>query len=124
LYAAAMTLSVIAAVFYCNYAISNDSKIVNNVAFITLAFAQLFHVFNMSSAKSNFLVNEITKNKFVWIALLICTILLVLVYAFPQMRLVLDLEMLSAEVWAASILAGMIPLVLVQGYKAIGYTRF
>jgi Ca2+-transporting ATPase len=124
LYAAAMTLSVIAAVFYCNYAISNDSKILNNVAFITLAFAQLFHVFNMSSAKSNFLVNEITKNKFVWIALLICTILLVLVYAFPQMRLVLDLEMLSAEVWAASILAGMIPLVLVQGYKAIGYTRF
>ena len=124
LYAAAMTLSVIAAVFYCNYAISNDSKILNNVAFITLAFAQLFHVFNMSSAKSNFIVNEITKNKFVWIALLICTILLVLVYAFPQMRLVLDLEMLSAEVWAASILAGMIPLVLVQGYKAIGYTRF
>jgi Ca2+-transporting ATPase len=124
LYAAAMTLSVIAAVFYCNYAISDDSKILNNVAFITLAFAQLFHVFNMSSAKSNFLVNEITKNKFVWIALLICTILLVLVYAFPQMRLVLDLEMLSAEVWAASILAGMIPLVLVQGYKAIGYARF
>ena len=124
LYAAAMTLSVIAAVFYCNYAISNDSKILNNVAFITLAFAQLFHVFNMSSAKSNFLVNEITKNKFVWIALSICTILLVLVYAFPQMRLVLDLEMLSTEVWTASILAGMIPLLLVQGYKAIRYPRF
>ena len=124
LYAAAMTLSVIAAVFYCNYTISYDSKILNNVAFITLAFAQLFHVFNMSSAKSNFLVNEITKNKFVWIALLICTILLGLVYAFPQMRLVLDLEMLSAKVWAVSILAGMIPLVLVQGYKAIRYPRF
>ncbi len=119
LYAAAMTLSVIVAVFYCNHTISTDSKILNNVAFITLVFAQLFHVFNMSSAHANLFVNDITKNKFVWMALLICTILLVLVYAFPQMRLVLGLEMLSAKAWLVSILAGLIPLVLVQGYKII-----
>ena len=119
LYAAVMTLSVIVAVFYCNHTISTDFKILNNVAFITLASAQLFHVFNMSSAHSNFLVNDVTKNKFVWIALLICTILLVLVYAFPQMRLVLGLEILSAKVWMVAILAGSIPLLLVQGYKII-----
>jgi Ca2+-transporting ATPase len=117
LYAAAITLSVIVAVFFCNYTISADSKVLNNVAFITLAFAQLFHVFNMSSAHSNFIVNDITKNKFVWLALSICIILLVLVYAFPQMRLVLGLEVLSAQVWAVSILAGSIPLLLVQGFK-------
>jgi Ca2+-transporting ATPase len=117
LYAAAITLSVIVAVFFCNYTISADSKVLNNVAFITLAFAQLFHVFNRSSAHSNFIVNDITKNKFVWLALSICIILLVLVYAFPQMRLVLGLEVLSAQVWAVSILAGSIPLLLVQGFK-------
>ena len=119
LYAVAMTLAVIVATIYCIQTISTDSKIANNVAFITLTFAQLFHVFNMSSPDSNFLVNDITKNKFVWIALSICTILLVLVYAIPQMRLVLGLEVLSAEVWLVSILAGLIPLVLVQGYKII-----
>jgi Ca2+-transporting ATPase len=119
LYAAAMTLAVFVAVFYCNHTISTDSKILNNVAFITLAFAQLFHVFNMSSVHSFFFVNDITKNKFVWMALLICTTLLMLVYAFPQMRLVLGLEMLSAKVWVLSILAGLIPLLLVQGYKII-----
>jgi Ca2+-transporting ATPase len=122
LYATAITLSVIVAVFYCNYTISTDSKILNNVAFITLAFAQLFHVFNMSSAHSNFLVNDITKNKFVWMALVICTILLVLVYAIPQMRLALGLEILSANLWVVSILAGLIPLFLVQGYKIILHT--
>ncbi len=119
LYAAIMTLSVIVAVFYCQHTISTDFKILNNVAFVTLACAQLFHVFNMSSAHSNFLVNDVTKNKFVWIAIFICTILLVLVYALPQMQLILGLEMLSAEVWAVCILAGSIPLILVQGYKII-----
>lgn len=120
IYATAMTFAVIVAVIYCNQAISTDSKIINNVAFITLAFAQLFHVFNMSSARSNLLVNDITKNKFVWIALLICTALLGLVYVIPQMRLVLGLEMLTAEVWIVSIFAGLIPLVLIQLYKLIG----
>lgn len=119
LYAVAMTLAVIAAVFYCNQTISTDSKIINNVAFITLAFAQLFHVFNMSSKHSNFLVNDITKNKFVWIALLICISLLALVYIIPQMRSVLGLDRLPFEVWLVSILAGLIPLVFVQVYKII-----
>ena len=87
--------------------------------FITLAFAQLFHVFNMSSIHSKLLVNEITKNKFVWIAFLICTGLMAVVYAIPQMRLVLGLTILPAKVWFVSILAALIPLVLAQGYKII-----
>jgi P-type Ca2+ transporter type 2C len=119
LYAAAMTLAVITAVIYCKKAFSADPIVANNVAFLTLAFAQLFHVFNMSSPNSNLFVNDITKNKFIWIALFICSMLLVLVYAIPQMRLVLGLEILSAEVWLVSILAGLIPLVLFQGYKVI-----
>lgn len=124
LYATAMTLAVIAAVIYCNHSISTDSKVINNTAFITLAFAQLFHVFNMSSANSTILVNNITKNKFVWIALFICTSLLALVYVIPQMRIVLGLDELTAEVWIVSILAGLIPFVLVQLYKFIVERKF
>jgi len=123
LYAIAMTLAVIAAMFYSNQNISTDSKILNNVAFITLAFAQLFHVFNMSSIQSNLLLNDITKNKFVWIALLICTTLLVLVYAIPKLRSVLGLDVLPFQVWIVSIIAGLIPLVLVQAYKIIWKIR-
>ncbi|MEB2783811.1 cation-translocating P-type ATPase [Algoriphagus persicinus] len=119
LYAVTMTLAVIVAIIFCSQTISDDFKVVNNVAFLTLAFAQLFHVFNMSSPSSNLLVNEITKNKFIWIAILICTTLLVLAYSMPQIRLVLGLEVLSTEAWLLSILAGLIPLVLVQGCKII-----
>lgn len=119
IYAIIMTLSVAFAVIYCQQIITSDDKIANNVAFITLAFAQLFHVFNMSSLSSKLLVNDITNNKFVWLAVLICTGFMVLVYLSPQMRLVLGLVELPTKVWLVSILASLIPLVMVQLYKVI-----
>jgi Ca2+-transporting ATPase len=123
LYSILITLAVIVAITYCKQTISADHNIVNNVAFLTLAFAQIFHVFNMSSKRSHMLVNEITKNKFVWLAVIICISLLLLVYALPQMRLVLGLERLSVELWLMSILFGLIPLVLVQLYKIIWWGK-
>jgi Ca2+-transporting ATPase len=119
IYAAAMTIAILVAVFYCKQSISADSKVLNNVAFITLVFAQLFHVFNMSSADSKLIVNEITKNKFVWAALLICTLIMVLVYTIPQMRLVLGLAILPLNIWLVSILAALIPVILIQFHKII-----
>ena len=119
LYSAIITTTVIAAVIYCREFITQDHKILNNVAFITLAFAQLFHVFNMSSPKSKFLVNEITKNHFVWYAIVICSGLMVFVYLLPQMRLVLGLSLLPINVWTVSLVASLIPLILIQIYKVL-----
>jgi len=117
LYALTMTIAILVAVIYCKQTISSDSKVLNNVAFITLVFVQLFHVFNMSSASSKLLVNEITKNKFIWFALIICILIMVLVYIIPQTRLVLGLITLPAKVWIVSILSAMFPLVIFQIYK-------
>lgn len=118
-FSAIITLSVISAVIYCREFITADDKILNNVAFVTLAFAQLFHVFNMSSPRSKSLVNEITKNHFVWYAITICTGLMVFVYVVPQMRTVLGLSVLSVNLWALCIIASLIPLFLIQIYKKI-----
>lgn len=119
IYALIMTLSVIIAIKYCQNFISTNTEVTNNVAFIVLAFAQLFHVFNMASFKSKLLINEITKNKFVWLAIIICTGMMALVYMIPQTRHVLGLVVLSTEVWVVSIVASSVPLVLVQLYKVI-----
>lgn len=119
IYAALVSLSVIIAVVYCNYIFETDHRIINNVAFVTLAFAQLFHVFNMSSLSSKIVVNDITKNKFIWLATLLCTGIMITVYAIPYTRLVLGLETLPKEVWVVSILCSLIPLVVVQTYKII-----
>lgn len=119
IYALIMTFSVAAAVVYCKQYITPDDKISNNVAFITLAFAQLFHVFNMSAFDSKVFINDITKNKYVWLAVVICTGFMILVFISPQMRLVLGLDFLPTKIWIVSILASFIPLFLIQLYKII-----
>ena len=119
LYSTAMTIAILISVFVCAKFISSDQKILNNVAFNTLVFAQLFHVFNMSSKHSNLFVNEITKNKFIWIALFICNFLLALVYIIPQIRFVLGLVILPSRIWLLSIVTSMIPFVIFQLYNFI-----
>ena len=108
-----------AALIYCQQVLKIDNESENNVAFITLAFSQLFHVFNMSSVGSNLFVNDVTKNKFVWLAILICTGVMVLIYVFAQMRLVLGLIELPVNLWIVCILASLIPLFFIQIYKRI-----
>ncbi|NBA88373.1 HAD-IC family P-type ATPase [Emticicia sp. CRIBPO] len=117
LYALAMTAAVVLAVIYGKRFMGADDRIANNIAFVTLAFAQLFHVFNMASKDSRLLINEITKNKFIWLALLICTGLLILVYVIPQTRSVLGLVILSPEQWYLCLLSSLIPLIIFQVYR-------
>jgi len=119
IYSALLTLCVTLAVIYCRRYISADVMILNNVAFITLAFAQLFHVFNMASHKSGVLINEITRNKYVWMAIVICTVLLVGVYLIPVLQQVLKLQQLSLKIWWVCVVFSLLPLVLVQSYKVI-----
>jgi Ca2+-transporting ATPase len=123
LYAAGMTLAVILAVLYCRFYISTEAPIINNVAFITLTFAQLFHVFNMASVHSKVFVNEITRNKFIWLALLLCVGLLFLVFALPEMRLVLKLAQIPARVWWACIVAAFVPTLSIQLYRLLAKKR-
>lgn len=118
-YAMLITASVVLAVFYCSAFVSRDVKVLNNVAFITLAFAQLFHVFNMSSNHAGIWSNEVTRNRFVWLALLLCFFLIFLVYLFPQARAALNLYRLSLNVWVVAVLASLLPLVLVQLYRLV-----
>ncbi|GAB2984092.1 cation-transporting P-type ATPase [Mucilaginibacter puniceus] len=119
LYAALITLCVTAAVIYCNYLNLSDARSINSVAFVTLTFAQLFHVFNMASLRSGILVNEITRNKFVWLALVICAGAIFVVFSVPKMRMVLGLTPLPVKLWVTAIIASLLPLCIIQAYKVL-----
>ena len=119
LYAIVIALSVMAALIYCHQVMKIDNQSENNVAFITLAFAQLFHVFNMSSVGSHLFVNDVTKNKFVWLAIFFCTGIMVLIYMLPQMRLVLGLVELPVKIWVVCLMSSLLPLLIIQIYKQI-----
>jgi len=120
-YAFVIMLSVMLAVVYCKLFITTDHQILNNVAFVTLAFAQLFHVFNMSSPKSKLFVNEVTRNHFVWFALLLCSVLVVTVFLVPYLRIPMGLVVLNLEIWSIVIIASLIPLLVIQLFKIYSY---
>jgi Ca2+-transporting ATPase len=44
---------------------------------------------------------------------------MVLVYVIPQMRLVLNLQVLPSNIWLVAMLASLLPLVVIQFYKLI-----
>ena len=84
------------------------------VSFLTLAFAQLWHVFNMRDPRSGVIRNEITRNKFVWGAIALSLGLLFLVLSIPVASEALELEMPDATSWFLIAAMSLVPLVLGQ----------
>jgi len=89
------------------------------VAFFTLALAQLWHVFNMRQIHSNFFVNEITTNKYVWGALILCLGLVVAAVYSPGLSNVLDLTDPGFDGLVTIIGMSLVPLLLGQIMKGL-----
>jgi len=84
------------------------------VSFLTLAFAQLWHVFNMRDPRSGLILNEITRNTYVWGAIALSLGLLFLVLVIPVASEALELHMPDARSWALILGMSFVPLVLGQ----------
>ena len=84
------------------------------VSFLTLAFAQLWHVFNMRDKNSTFLGNAIIRNSFVWGALGLCTLLLAATVYVPLLAEVLDIARPSVNGWLLIFSMSLLPLVAGQ----------
>ncbi|NBC17572.1 MAG: cation-transporting P-type ATPase, partial [Bacteroidetes bacterium] len=86
------------------------------VSFLTLSVARLFHVFNMRNPDSGLLRNEITRNPFVWGALVLCIALLSLaVYVTPLAR-VLEVTPPGVDGWLLVFGASLVPVLVGQVY--------
>jgi len=91
-----------------------DERGAVTIAFLTLAFAQLWHVFDMRDAHSGVLRNAITRNPWVWAALALCSALLLAAVFVPPLAAVLGLVPPSADGWALIAAASAAPTVLAQ----------
>ena len=83
------------------------------VSFLTLAFAQLWHVFNMRDARSGMFRNDVVSNTYVWGALGLCTLLLLGAVYLPFLAHVLKVVRPDAAGW--SVILGMSALPLIGG---------
>jgi Ca2+-transporting ATPase len=84
------------------------------VTFLTLAFGQLWHVFNMRSRSSGAFLNEVTRNGWVWAALLLCSLLLAVPPYLPQAAPLLHVTPLTAEMWVIVLVCSIAPLAVMQ----------
>ena len=91
-----------------------DSKSVVTVTFLTLAFAQLWHAFNMRDPKSGLFRNEVTQNPWLWGALLLCTALLAVPPYLPPMADALHLVPPTPIEWLLILGFSSAPLLTTQ----------
>ena len=117
LYGGVMTTCIAAAYFFAHYIWQEPDEITNNVAFFSMAFAQLLHVFNMRDVNENIFNNQVTRNKYVWMALTFCSILLLAAYFIPTVSEVLSFQELDARLWVLIVVTSLLPLTIVQSIK-------
>lgn len=89
------------------------------MSFMTLAFARLWHVFNMRSQGSSLLRNEVIQNPYVWGALLICTFILLAAVYVPGLSDALGTAGLSWREWGLVVGMSLLPLVFGQMGKLL-----
>lgn len=111
-YSFVMTIAVLGALFLALYWLKLPERQAVTVSFLTLAFAQLWHVFNMRDRGSKVFANSITRNPYIWGALVLCTGLTLLTVFVPFMADVLQVANPGLSGWALIIGMSLLPLIL------------
>lgn len=118
LHAGALTAGTFGALAVSSW-LGLDARATVTVTFLTLGFAQLWHTFNMRDSQSPLIVNEITRNGWLWSSLLLCAILLALPPYLPPAALLLNLVPPTAEMWSVVLLFSFGPMIVTQAISAV-----
>lgn len=121
-YGLSITIAVIGVTIYAHYYMKESYNVVNNMAFYTLVLAQLVNVFNVPHRSFSFFNNEVTINPWIWGALGLSILILVLAYEIPILERVLSLVTLTSGQFLIIFLFGIGSLLLTQIIKRLGGT--
>jgi len=118
LYALAMTAAVLGTYGIGTRLLGLNPDEGNNLTFYALSFAQLMHVFNLHSERS-FFVNEITRNRYIWYALIVCLAILAFTYFVPVLHDILNIQPMTTTEFSLILASGIAPVVLIQLVRLI-----
>ena len=113
-YALVMTISVLGVYWFATRQLGLSTQEGNTITFYALSLAQLLHVFNMYSGKKRFFINEITRNKFIWMALILCILIMFTTNYNPFLRQILSLQILEIQSMELILAAGILPILVIQ----------
>ncbi|WP_290891687.1 HAD-IC family P-type ATPase [Hoeflea sp.] len=115
----AITIATLSAFLLSLSWLKLDSAAAVTVAFLTLALAQLWNVFNMRDPDSGLFNNDVTRNPYVWGALALCLGLTGLALWLPQLADLLGLPDPGNRGLALAFAASLTPLALGQLWLAL-----
>lgn len=120
-----LAVSITGAYFFAYSHWGLSQEISNNVAFFSLALAQLWHVFDMREADEPFFDNQVTRNKYVWAALAFCLAAIAVAYSIPSVNSILSFQILEPRVWVLIGISSILPFITIQSLKPLTRnTRF
>jgi P-type Ca2+ transporter type 2C len=91
------------------------------ISFLTLALAQLWHVFNMRDQGSDFFRNDVVRSPYIWGALVLCLGLLLIAVYVPILANLLQLENPGIAGWSLALGLSTVPWVVGQILKQIQF---
>jgi len=84
------------------------------VSFLTLGLSKVWFPFNLRDYESPFFLNEVTRNSWVWGAVLLCLILLGSAVYFRPLGTILETELIPASAWGMILAFSLVPFVISQ----------
>jgi Ca2+-transporting ATPase len=118
-YGLVITASVLGALYIGLHYMQLDDTSAVTLSFLTLAFAQLWHVFNMRSPGSGLFNNIVTRNPWVWGALILCILIIISALNIPTVAQAMQIKTPGVQGWAVVLGMSLIPFLLGQLYKEL-----
>ncbi|MGB7874923.1 MAG: cation-transporting P-type ATPase [Anaerolineales bacterium] len=117
-FSALITFSVLGVMALALLGFGMERERAVTISFLTLAFAQLWHVFNMRDRGTDFLNNEVVRNPWIWGALVLCTALLMAAVYVPGLNTVLKVVDPGLAGWGIVLSASLLPWLAGQLFKS------
>ena len=110
----ALTAGTLGALVLSKFWLGLDDKSIVTTVFLTLAFAELWHVFNMRHPDSAMLQNEITRSRWVWGSLVLCGVLLLTPAYLPPLTDIFHLVRPDLTMLIVVFIMSLMPLLFLQ----------
>jgi Ca2+-transporting ATPase len=118
-YAVLIGATALSGLYYAMKFLDRSSQEAQTISFLIITFSQMLHVFNVRSTETGIIVNDVTRNIYVWIAIAVSILLtLVILYAEP-LAVVMKVMEPGWTTWSVALSFSLIPLVFGQAYLFI-----
>ena len=114
-----LTVAILGAFGLALFWLKLDTGAAVTVAFLTLALGHLWNVFNLRDPRTGPILNDVTRNRYVWGAVAICLALIAGAFWLPGLSGLLKLEPPGRAGLALAVGASVVPLVLGQAWIAL-----